>query len=171
VAIQGVGHVGYALASHLHHAGATLSVADTDTARVERCVAEFQAKPVNIDKIHSISCDIFSPCALGAIINDNTIDQLQCDIVAGAANNQLAHEKHGISLFNQQILYAPDYVINAGGLIFASLKFQNRSNTEVDTAVARIADTLKQLFQRSENEGLSLNSLANQLAEERIYNQ
>lgn len=123
VAIQGLGHVGFLLAKHLHELGATLTVADVSPAAVDRAVTQFGAKSVSSDQIHKVPCDVFAPCALGAIINDITISQLQTTIVAGAANNQLAHTYHGNKLHDKGILFAVDYVINAGGLIFAASKY------------------------------------------------
>src|SRR5699024_268255 len=113
VAIQGVGNVGYYLASSLHELGAELIVADIDKDALKRCVDDFGAIGVEPDAIYSVECDIFTPCALGASINDATLPQLTCDIVAGSANNQLAEDRHGALLRERGILYAPDYVINA----------------------------------------------------------
>jgi leucine dehydrogenase len=117
VALQGCGHVGYYLAKELHEAGAALVVCDIDADRVKRVVSEFKAKAVGSDEIYGAKADIFAPCALGAILNDKTIPQLKVEIVAGAANNQLLEERHGDALEARQILYAPDYVANAGGVI------------------------------------------------------
>ncbi len=120
IAIQGMGHVGYRLAEYVHKLGARLTIADINKEVVDRAAKEFNAEVVETEHIHKISCDVFAPCALGAIINDLTIHQIQTKIIAGAANNQLAHTHHGQKLFDKGILYAPDYVINAGGLIFAA---------------------------------------------------
>src|SRR5215212_10819377 len=117
VAVQGCGHVGYYLAKELHEAGAKLIVTDIDADRVKRVATEFGARPVGADEIYSVAAEIFAPCALGAIINDRTLPQLKCEIVAGAANNQLLEERHGDELESRNILYAPDYVANAGGVI------------------------------------------------------
>src|SRR5881227_2965662 len=110
VSLQGCGHVGYYLSKELHEAGAKLIVTDIDAERVKRVVNEFGARPVGTDEIYAVHADIFAPCALGAIINDKTIPQLKCEIVAGAANNVLLEEKHGDALEKKGILYAPDYV-------------------------------------------------------------
>src|SRR5436305_9787249 len=117
VAVQGCGHVGYYLAKELHEAGAKLVATDIDGERVKRVVSEFAARGVTSDEIYGVQADIFAPCALGAIINDKTIPQLKVEIVAGAANNQLLEERHGDELTRRNILYAPDYVANAGGVI------------------------------------------------------
>lgn len=169
VAIQGLGHVGYALASHLHQAGALLSVADIDPIKVKNCVNEFKATAIPIDQIHTVPCDIFSPCALGAIINNKTLPNLQCKIIAGAANNQLAEDNHGVELYQKGILYAPDYVINAGGLILASLKYQQKTDQAVAEKITNIAHTLELVFERSNQEGLATNLISNQMAEEILY--
>jgi leucine dehydrogenase len=117
IAVQGVGHVGYHLCKELHAAGAKLTVADVDKLKSERAQREFGAAVVAIADIPQVDCDVFAPCALGAGLNDDTIPHLRAKIVAGAANNQLAEPRHGDDLHARGILYAPDYAINAGGLI------------------------------------------------------
>jgi leucine dehydrogenase len=117
VAVQGTGHVGYYLCKYLAGEGAALIVTDIDDARVQRVVKDFDAQAVGPDDIYGVDAAIFAPCALGAIVNDDTITQFKFEIIAGAANNQLAQERHGDRLHKMNILYAPDYVINAGGLI------------------------------------------------------
>lgn len=117
VAVQGVGHVAYELCKHLHNEGAKLIVTDINKENADRAVQEFGAEFVHPDKIYDVECDIFAPCALGAIINDETIERLKCKVVAGSANNQLKEERHGKMLEEKGIVYAPDYVINAGGVI------------------------------------------------------
>jgi valine dehydrogenase (NAD+) len=117
IAIQGIGKVGRRLAEHLHVEGAKLTVADIDPARTAWCEEHLGADVVALDKIHAVDADVFSPNALGGVLNDATIPELQCRIVAGAANNQLLAARHGEALAEAGILYAPDYVINAGGLI------------------------------------------------------
>src|SRR5881396_3499627 len=117
VAVQGCGHVGYFLCKLLFEEGVKLIVTDIDPQRVKAVVQDFRATAVKPDEIYAQAADIFAPCALGAIVNDDTIPQLKVRIVAGAANNQLAEERHGDALAARDILYAPDYVINGGGLI------------------------------------------------------
>src|SRR5512146_180269 len=117
VSVQGCGHVGYYLAKELHEAGAKLIVTDIDPERVKRVVNEFAARAVGADEFYTVRADIFAPCALGAIINDQTIPRLKVEIVAGAANNQLLEERHGDALERRGIMYTPDYVANAGGVI------------------------------------------------------
>lgn len=168
VAIQGLGHVGYLLAKHLHEANARLSVADINSEVVDRAVKEFNATPVSTDSIHTIPCDVFAPCALGAIINDISINQLQTTIVAGAANNQLAHSYHGKRLHESGILYATDYVINAGGLVFAASKYYNTPETQVNEQIEGIKHSLLEIFQRSQDENKPTSEIADTLAQEKI---
>src|SRR5262245_24655096 len=117
VAIQGCGHVGHCLAGELHRAGAKLLVADLDHGRVDRVVKEFGATALAAEKIYSAPADIFAPCALGGVLNDQTIPLLSARLVVGAANNQLLEPEHGDLLQQRGILYAPDYAANAGGVI------------------------------------------------------
>jgi leucine dehydrogenase len=168
IAIQGLGHVGYALAHSLTEAGVRLSVADVNPARVKQVVEECGAQAYPADVIHELSCDVFSPCALGAIINDHTIPQLQTTIIAGAANNQLAHTHHGQRLHDQGILYAPDYVINAGGLIYAASKYLHTSEAQVTSQIDTIGNTLKQIFSRSQQEKVPPNIIADTMAKEKL---
>ena len=124
VVVQGLGHVGYHLCEHLAAEGTRLSVSDIEDERVRRAATEFGATAVAPDDVYGIDADIFSPCALGAVINDDTLHALRVDIVAGSANNQLAETRHGKALHERGIVYAPDYVINAGGLcnVYGELK-------------------------------------------------
>ena len=117
VAIQGCGHVGYHLAAYLQSAGAKLIVSDLDAAKASRLSAELGAATVDPEEIYGVRADIFAPCALGGVINDRTLPQLKVAMIAGAANNQLMESRHGDALAERDILYAPDYVINAGGVI------------------------------------------------------
>lgn len=166
VAIQGLGHVGYRLAEHLHLAGAKLTVADMNPALVERAVQAFNAEPVNTSTIHTIPCDVFAPCALGGILNDSTIAQLQTPIVAGAANNQLAHSFHGQQLHDKGILYAPDYVINAGGIIFAAAKYASTPETQLQQQINGIGGRLLEIFVRSSAENRSTSAISDAIAKE-----
>ncbi|MDX1838048.1 amino acid dehydrogenase [Legionella taurinensis] len=168
VAIQGLGHVGYLLARHLHEAGARLTVADVNRDAVERAVKEFGATAIGTDTIHKVPCDVFSPCALGAIINDMTINQLQTTIVAGAANNQLAHTYHGKLLHDKGIVYAADYVINAGGLVFAASKYLNTPDEQVVRQINSIGTSLMEIFVRSQKENRPASEIADTLAQEKL---
>ncbi|MDP1604155.1 MAG: amino acid dehydrogenase [Legionella sp.] len=168
VAIQGLGHVGYLLARHLHNAGAKLTVADVNNVHVTNAVKEFGATAVSTDVIHKVACDVFAPCALGAIINDITIPQLQTSIIAGAANNQLAHRYHGEILHEKGILYAADYIINAGGLIFAASKYLNTQENDINQQIEGIGTTLSEIFIRSQRENLPASEIADTLAQEKL---
>jgi len=168
VAIQGLGHVGYLLAKHLHEAGAKLTVADVNVAAVEMAIKEFGATAVSTDVIHKVPCDVFAPCALGAVINDITVNQLQTSIVAGAANNQLAHAYHGNMLHEKGILYAADYVINAGGLVFAASKYLLTPENQMNEQLNGIGHSLQEIFIRAERENRPSSELADILAQEKI---
>ncbi len=168
IAIQGLGHVGYLLASQLHNLGAKLTVADTNTLVVERAVKEFAATVASPDTIHTVPCDVFAPCALGAVINDTSIDQLQTSIIAGAANNQLAHTYHGQLLHDKGILYAVDYVVNAGGLIFAASKYFQTPKEKVNQQLDGIHTTLWEIFTRSQKTNRPTSEVADTLAEEKL---
>src|SRR5690625_4967566 len=117
IAGQGVGHVAYSLCEHLHKEGAKLIVTDINEEAVNRAVKDFDATAVAPDEIYSVQCDIYSPCALGGTINDDTLQVLKAKVIAGSANNQLLEDRHGDILHEKGIIYAPDYVINSGGVI------------------------------------------------------
>ncbi|STX29253.1 leucine dehydrogenase [Legionella beliardensis] len=168
IAIQGLGHVGYLLAKYLYEAGARLTVADINRANTERAAEEFGATITSTELIHKIPCDVFSPCALGAIINDISIQQFQTPIIAGAANNQLAHTYHGKLLHNKGICYAPDYVINAGGLIFAASKYLHVHEDEVEQQIERIPNSLFEIFARSAREDQPTSDIADMIAQEKL---
>lgn len=168
VAIQGLGHVGFALAKNLHELGARLTVADISPAAVKRAVNTFGAKTVSSDQIHKVPCDVFAPCALGAIINDRTLSQLQTSIVAGAANNQLAHTYHGKKLHDKGILFAVDYVINAGGLIFAACKYLQTPEDKMNEQIDSIYNHLIEIFTLSVQENVPTSDIADNLAQEKL---
>ena len=168
IAIQGLGHVGYLLAEHLNELGARLSVFDINPERVALAVKNLNATAVPGDSIHKIPCDVFSPCALGAIINDETLPQLQTTIIAGAANNQLAHTYHGQLLHDKGIIYAPDYVINAGGLIFAAGKYFKTEDQKVKDQIDGIYESLTQIFKRSVDENRPASQIADTIAQEKL---
>ena len=168
VAIQGVGNVGYRLARHLHEAGAKLTVTDLHAPAVERCVKEFGATAVAMDAIFSADADVFAPCALGAIINDRTLPQLKATIVAGAANNQLAEPRHDGLLALRGVLYAPDYVINAGGIIDIWHEESGYDEAKVRAHLERIGTTLTGIFERSKREQHPTGEIADRMAEEKF---
>jgi leucine dehydrogenase len=168
VAVQGLGHVGYYLCEHLHDDGAKLIVTDIDQERVKRVVSEFGAEAVAPDAIYSVDADIYAPSALGATINDETIPMLKVDIVAGAANNVLGEARHGDELHRRGILYAPDYVINGGGLINVYGELKGWSREQSIRKAGEIYDTLVRLFDLAEAEGIPTYLAADRIAQERV---
>jgi len=176
VAIQGLGNVGYRLAEYLHKAGAELYVSDIVQANVDRAVRELNATAVAGEQIFSLDVDVFSPCALGAAINDQSIEQLKASIVAGAANNQLATTAHGQILHDRGVLYAPDYVVNAGGIVDVCYQRKMLNSdysaenyvTDLAAKVEGIGATLKEIFVRSEAEDVPTFVVADRIAEERF---
>jgi leucine dehydrogenase len=168
VAIQGLGKVGMGLAERLHAEGATLFVADVNADLVKRALDKFGAAAVATDAIVTSECDVLSPNALGAILNDASIPRLHAKVVAGGANNQLARDPHGALLKDRGILYAPDYVINGGGIIRVAGQIYSWNDAEIERRVLAIADTLKAIFQRADAEDRPTNVIADRMAEERI---
>jgi leucine dehydrogenase len=168
VAVQGTGHVGYFLCEDLAAEGAKLVVTDIDSDRVKRVVDEFGAEAVDPDEIYGVDAQVFAPCALGAVVNDETIPQFKFDIIAGAANNQLAEERHGKVLMDKNILYAPDYVINAGGVINVYGELNGWSLERSKRKAGEIYDTLEQLFELARDEGIPTSEAADRVAERRI---
>ena len=169
IAIQGLGNVGENLAGQLAERGAKLTVTDVDEAHGKRVADELGARFVEPDAIFEVDCEVFAPCALGAVINDETIDRLGCDIVAGAANNQLAEPRHGEALVGRDILYAPDYVINAGGLIHVA---EHYAGYDADRARQRIEGlyfTLMEIFERAGDSGSPTSYVADQIVEEKLF--
>ena len=166
VAIQGVGNVGFRLARQLHDVGAKLWVTDLHVPAVERAVKEFGATAVAMDAVHALDVDVFAPCALGAILNDRSIPQLKAKIVAGAANNQLAKPRHGITLLEKGVLYAPDYVINAGGIIDIYYEGPGYDAAKVHAHLERIGTTLGEIFARSKTTQRPTGEIADAMAEE-----
>lgn len=168
VAVQGLGNVGWHLCRFLHEAGASLTVSDVDESRVAKAVATFSARAVAPDAIYAAEVDIFSPCAMGAVLDDTTIARLHCGVVGGAANNQLAREEHGEQLRARGILYAPDFVINAGGMIRVASERAGYDQDFVDRGVAGIGDTLRAIFESAEADGVPTQTAALRLAQARL---
>ena len=169
VAVQGVGHVGYYLCEDLAKEGAKLTITDIDQESVQRVVDDFGADVVDPDAIYTVDADIFAPCALGAVVNDDTIDNFTFDIIAGAANNVLARsDVHGPALKERGILYAPDYVINAGGLINVYGEIHEWTAERAKAKAGEIYDTLIRIFELSESEGTDTNAAARGVATQRI---
>jgi leucine dehydrogenase len=168
IAVQGTGHVGYYLCKYLANEGARLIVTDIDEQRVNRVVGEFGAQAVSPDQIYAVDAQVFAPCALGAVVNDDTIPQFRFEIVAGAANNQLAQERHGDLLHKRSILYAPDYVINAGGLINVYGELNDWTPEQARRKAGEIYDTLVQIFELAKDDDIPTYEAADRVAERRI---
>jgi len=168
VAVQGVGHVGYYLCKELHSQGAKISVADVDPLKAERATREFGASVVPLDQIFEIECDVIAPCALGSALNDATIPRLKAKIVAGAANNQLALPRHGDDLFARGILYAPDYAINAGGLVNVAQEVLGYDAQKARDKTMEIYDTIYEIADRSAKTGTPAYRIADMLVEEKL---
>ncbi|OEY65322.1 Leu/Phe/Val dehydrogenase [Marinobacter sp. X15-166B] len=168
VAIQGIGNVGYRLARHLKDAGAELWVYDIHQEQMDRAVAELGATPATAEEILLLPVDVVAPCAMGAILNDESIPKLQARVIAGAANNQLAEARHDRALQQRGILYAPDFVLNAGGIIDVAHERTDQDPTKVRAHVDAIADTLGEIFTRSQRDQRPTGEIADELAEERF---
>ncbi len=168
VALQGCGSVGYHLAKLLYGEGASVTCTDIDPQRVKRVVEEAGAKAVGPEEIYDVRADVFAPCALGAVINDDTVGRLPVEIVAGAANNQLAEDRHGELLEQREITYAPDYVINGGGLINVNAELHGWAPERARSKAGEIYDTLLRVFEIAREEGIPSFKAADRLAEQRI---
>ncbi|MCB5226837.1 amino acid dehydrogenase [Alishewanella sp. 16-MA] len=170
VAVQGLGSVGFYLCEYLHAEGAKLIVTDINEDAITRAVNQFGATAVGLNDIYAVDADIYAPCALGATLNDDTLPQLKVKIIAGCANNQLKRAEHGQKLRQMGILYAPDYVINAGGIINVAFEMrpQGYSSSESTAKVKQIYDTLLTIFERADAENLPTSTVADLMAQEII---
>lgn len=169
VAIQGVGSVGFELSKLLTEAGAKIIYTDVNDRGIQKMKEAFpSAKYVAPNEIFAAACDVYSPCALGASINDETIPQLKCKIVAGAANNQLKEDKHGLILKEKGILYAPDYLINAGGVMNVSIEFEGWDDSKSRRMIDTIYDKTLNVFAISDEQNIPVNKAADVMAEQRI---
>ena len=168
VTVQGVGHVGYYLCQNLASDGARLVVTDIDQEKVQRIVREFGAEAVGPDEIYAVKADVYAPSALGATINDDTLKVLAVDIVAGAANNVLAEARHGDELHRRGILYAPDYVVNAGGLINVCGELNGWAPERAMRKAGDIYATLLKIFELADAQKIPTYQAADRVAEERI---
>ena len=169
VMVQGIGHVGENLVKHLTKEGAKVYVNDIFADRIKMIVNEYKAESVDAENVYDTDADIYAPCALGATVNDNTLSRLKCSIIAGAANNQLADEKvHGEALTKKGILYAPDFVINAGGLINVYSELQGYNRERAMAQAENIYNTTLQIFKTSKENNVPTYVAANKLAEQRI---
>jgi leucine dehydrogenase len=168
VAIQGVGKVGYALCGYLVKEGARVMVADIDVDNLARAVSDFNVETLPLERVHAAEVDIFAPCALGGSINDDTMSELKCSIVAGSANNQLARDEHGDKLRDLGILYAPDFVVNAGGLINVEDELRGYDSDRAMKRVEGIYKELQRIFTMSKERHISTARAAMEHAEGRI---
>jgi leucine dehydrogenase len=166
-AVQGAGHVGYHLVRLLREEGAKVFVTDINEEAVNACV-ELGAEAVPLDDIYDVEADVFSPCALGAIINENTLPRLKFKVVAGAANNQLANDESGNDLQARGILYAPDYAVNAGGLMNVSIEFSGYSEERAYRMSRTIYYNVGRIFQIADRDGIPSWQASDRMAEERI---
>ncbi|WML53989.1 branched-chain amino acid dehydrogenase [Neobacillus sp. PS3-12] len=168
IAVQGVGNVAYNLCRYLHEEKANLIVTDINIEAVKKTVSEFGAKAVEPNEIYGVDCDIFSPCALGAVINDETIPKLKAMVIAGAANNQLKDTKHGQVIHEMGIMYAPDYVINAGGVINVADELYGYNRERAMKKVEQIYDNVQKVFEIAKRDSIPTYLAADRMAEERI---
>ena len=169
VAVQGLGHVGYGLCEHLHSAGVHLIVTDINKAVLGRAKTELGAELVEPDAIHAVTADVYAPCALGGAISEATLPDIKASIIAGAANNQLASPEMGEACRQRGILYAPDYVVNAGGIINVAAEVSGTYDPKwVSAKLDELEITLKNVFLRASDQGLATNIVADRLARERL---
>jgi leucine dehydrogenase len=169
VAVQGVGAVGEPIARELVEHGARLVVTDVDDVRAKELAQELDAETAGTEEIYDAECDVFAPCATGAVLSAGTIPRLRCRVIAGAANNQLAEPEDADRLAERGILYAPDYVVNAGGMIhLASLELLGEDVAARDERLRGIGDTLAEVFALAERRGISTAAAADAIVEERL---
>ena len=171
VTLQGLGNVGYALAQLLQAEGAELLVADLDQGRVRLAEEEVGAQPLAPDAVYEAPCDVFAPCGLGGVINQRSITRLRCAVVAGAANNQLVEPALGEQLRTREILYAPDYVINAGGLLHVALTHRGVAAGDIAGRIRNIGSRLDSIFEQSLAQGRSPAEVADRQAEQLLYDE
>ena len=170
VTVQGLGAVGYNVVKQLHELGAKLVVTDIDSVKIDAIVEKYSVTKVTPEAIYDVKCDIFCPCALGAIINDITLNRLKCKIICGSANNQLKEERHGDLLERKEIIYAPDYIANAGGTIYDTdrLGVGGVNHERGKEKVSRIYENMGRVFEISERDKVPTYIAADRIAEERI---
>ena len=168
VAVQGLGNVGTNLVKDLLADGAEVIVSDIDAAKVKKHVEKYQVRSVSPEEILFTDCDVLAPCALGALVNDNTIKKLKCQIIAGGANNVLAEARHGDQLKELGILYAPDYVINAGGLMNVFVELEGYSHDRAFDKTRKVYDNCLQVFEIAKAENIGTHTAADRMAEKRL---
>tara|TARA_B100000123_G_C25734390_1_gene430854 strand:+ start:1414 stop:2457 length:1044 start_codon:yes stop_codon:yes gene_type:complete len=169
IAVQGIGHVGDYLLQYLHKEGATLTITDINENALKNAAKKYNCEVVSPSKIYDVDMDIYAPCALGATVNDNTIAKMNCSIIAGAANNQLEDENiHGLTLMKNDVLYAPDYLINAGGVMNCYAEVHDISSEKVMEMAGDIYNTTMKIFELSSSQEIPTYLAANRMAEERL---
>lgn len=169
VAVQGVGHVGEYLVKHLVKENAEVFITDIHQPTLERISEKYGVKVVGLDEIYDIDMDIYAPCALGATVNNDTLDRLKCSIIAGAANNQLADEAiHGNTILERGMIYAPDFALNAGGVINCYAEVMGESSEWAMQKAEGIYGTIYGIVERSTRENIPTYAIANKMAEERV---
>jgi leucine dehydrogenase len=168
IAIQGAGHVGYWLAKDLKERGAHITIADVKADALQTISNEIKVDICHPDEIYDLDIDVFSPCALGAVLNKDTIKRLKAGIVAGSANNQLAHHHYGTFMHERGILYAPDFLINAGGIIHVAVTYDRGDIKQSLQQINNIYDTVYEIFARSEQEDCATNDIAEKIACDRL---
>ena len=168
VAVQGVGNVGANLCHLIKNAGGRLIIADVDRARVNHLALELDAQVVSVNEIHSVEADIFAPCALGAVLNDRTIPNLKARLICGGANNQLGSDKDGHTLLSREIVYAPDYLVNAGGIINVVAEYLGETTEQVRERVDQIANRLSTVLASAERNKQPPHIIADETAEQII---
>jgi leucine dehydrogenase len=167
-AVQGVGHVGMEYVKLLRERGAKVFVTDINATLVQRAVDDYGAEAVSADQIYDVDADVYSPCALGGTVNENTLDRLKCQVICGAANNQLASNEIGDELQRRGVLYAPDYAVNAGGLMNVSLEIDGYNRERAMRMLRTIHFNLARIFEISKRDGIPTYLAADRMAEERI---
>lgn len=168
VAVQGLGNVGSHLVKYLKEEGAELTVTDIDEVKTKQIAEAHGAKAVSPDDIVKTECEVFAPCALGAVINDQSLEQLRCKIVSGGANNQLLEQRHGMALKEMGILYAPDFVANAGGLINVFVELEGYTIDRALEKTTRIFDNMLEIFEIAKRDNIPTNEAAVRMAKHRI---
>lgn len=167
-AVQGVGHVGMEYVKLLRERGAKVFVTDINATLVQRAVDDYGAEAVSADQIYDVDANVYSPCALGGTVNENTLDRLKCQVICGAANNQLASNEIGDELQRRGVLYAPDYAVNAGGLMNVSLEIDGYNRERAMRMLRTIHFNLARIFEISKRDGIPTYLAADRMAEERI---
>ncbi|OGT44709.1 MAG: hypothetical protein A3E82_05290 [Gammaproteobacteria bacterium RIFCSPHIGHO2_12_FULL_38_11] len=168
VVVQGVGHAGYHLVKYLSEHGATVTISDINKSAIDKCVSDFGVATIAADKAEKLPCDIFSPCAMGGTITHDFIHHTTAKIIAGIANNQLAHYKNAAAMQARNILYLPDFLINSGGLINAAMTYAYQDLSMVDHKVDKIYDIVLAILERADTSGKTTTAVAEQMAFERL---